>query len=129
MPGENIDIHLTLNFSSFNDECLQNQYIYKIFNIIYSNACVSVQYVSLQTSMPANEVQIWAMKDLEKGPNSIQETKTLTPTAILDGSKVHPLEENHTLGEIHNNFSFNQGNLVITCFETLVMFKNRNVPS
>lgn len=71
------------------------------------------QYVSLQTSMPANEVQIWAMKGLKKGPNSIQENESLTPIANLDKSKVHPLEESHTLGEIHNNFSFNQGNLVL----------------
>lgn len=121
MPGENIIAALPLIYSSFDDECMC---LLITFNIIYLfiQMCVSVQYVSLQTSMPANEVQIWAVKDVEKGPNPIQETKTLTPTAILDNSKVHPLEESHTLGEIHNNFSFNQGNLVSSCFETLVMF-------
>lgn len=115
MPGENIIATLPLIYSSFDDECMC---LLITFNIIYLfiQMCVSVQYVSLQTSMPANEVQIWAVKDVEKGPNSIQETKTLTPTAILDNSKVHPLEESHTLGEIHNNFSFNQGNLVSSCF-------------
>lgn len=66
---------------------------------------LSKQYVALQTSMPTGEVQIWA----KRGP---QESEPPIATAVSDKSQVFPLEENQTLGEIHDKFSYNQGSLV-----------------
>ncbi|KAI5657132.1 hypothetical protein M9H77_25925 [Catharanthus roseus] len=67
---------------------------------------LSKQYVALQTSMPTGEVQIWA----KRGP---QESEPPIATAVSDKSQVFPLEENQTLGEIHDKFSYNQGSLVL----------------
>ncbi|KAL3519786.1 hypothetical protein ACH5RR_017935 [Cinchona calisaya] len=73
------------------------------------------QYVALQTSMQADEIEIWWKKELKKRFPSGQSSEAPIASDVLDQSEnnMQRLEEHQTLGEIRTIFSSSQCNLVL----------------
>ncbi|XP_027105321.2 putative E3 ubiquitin-protein ligase RING1a isoform X6 [Coffea arabica] len=72
------------------------------------------QYVALQTSMQAEEIEIWWKRELKKGFPSKHNNEAPSASAFLDQSEnTERLEEHQTLGDIRTIYSSSQCNLVL----------------
>lgn len=80
---------------------------------------ITIQYIALQTSMQADEIEIWWRKELKKGFPSEHNNEALTSSTLYYQSEnnTQRLEVHQTLGEIRNIFSSSQCNLVSSLFE------------
>ncbi|CDO99513.1 unnamed protein product [Coffea canephora] len=72
------------------------------------------QYVALQTSMQAEEIEIWWKRELKKGFPPKHNNEAPSASAFLDQSEnTERLDEHQTLGDIRTIYSSSQCNLVL----------------
>lgn len=72
------------------------------------------QYVALQTSMQAEEIEIWWKRELKNGFPAKHNNEASSASAFLDQSEnTERLEEHQTLGDIRTIYSSSQCNLVL----------------